>query len=175
MNMTPGVTPSGEGISALKWNILGQTYIPKLVSDNAFVWHALLPADSFVPPHVHPTQDEWITILDGELEVAFGEEVFTARAGDTVKMPMGIAHGITNKSGKDANCFFLVLRQVASFLTCLMRFTIWGILTRLFGFLHCTRWISSPRQRDSQNYLTPNLRAEALPASAPFSVSQAID
>lgn len=106
MNMTPGVTPSGEGISALKWNILGQTYIPKLVSDNAFIWHALLPADSFVPPHVHPTQDEWITILDGELEVAFGDQVFTAGAGDTVKMPMGIAHGITNKSGKDANCFF---------------------------------------------------------------------
>lgn len=106
MNMTPGITPSGEGISALKWNILGQTYIPKLVSDNAFIWHALLPADSFVPPHVHPTQDEWITILDGELEVAFGDQVFTAGAGDTVKMPMGIAHGITNKSGKDANCFF---------------------------------------------------------------------
>jgi len=106
MKMTPGITPSGEGISALKWNILGQTYIPKLVSDNAFIWHALLPADSFVPPHVHPTQDEWITILDGELEVAFGDQVFTAGAGDTVKMPMGIAHGITNKSGKDANCFF---------------------------------------------------------------------
>lgn len=106
MNMTPGITPSGEGISALKWNILGQTYTPKLHSENAMIWHALLPADSFVPPHVHPTQDEWITLLDGELDVAFGDEVFTARTGDTVRMPRGIVHGITNKSGKDANCFF---------------------------------------------------------------------
>ena len=106
MEMTPGITPHNEGIGATKWNILGQTYIPKLVSENAFVWHALLPADSFVPPHIHPTQDEWITILDGELELAFGDEIFIARSGDTVRMPMGIAHGITNKSGEDATCFF---------------------------------------------------------------------
>ncbi len=106
MEMTPGVMPSGEGISALKWNILGQTYIPKLLSENAFVWHALLPADSFVPPHIHPNQDEWITLLDGELEIVFGDDILTARAGDTVRMPMGIAHSITNRSGDDANCFF---------------------------------------------------------------------
>ncbi|MGJ8529422.1 cupin domain-containing protein [Maritalea sp.] len=106
MTMTPGITAHGEGMSDLKWNILGQTYTPKLHSENTFIWHALLPADSFVPPHIHPTQDEWITLLDGELELAFGDQVLTARAGDTVRMPMGIAHGITNKSGKDANCFF---------------------------------------------------------------------
>lgn len=106
MELTPGITPHGEGIGATKWNILGQTYIPKLYSENAFIWHAKLPANSFVPPHIHPTQDEWITLLDGELELAFGDELFIARAGDTVRMPMGIAHGITNKSGKEANCFF---------------------------------------------------------------------
>ncbi len=26
-----------------------------------------MPADSFVPPHIHPTQDEYVYILEGEL------------------------------------------------------------------------------------------------------------
>ena len=30
----------------------------------------------------------------------------TARTGDTIKMPRGIAHGIFNRSGKTATCVF---------------------------------------------------------------------
>ena len=33
---------------------------------------------------------------------------FTATAGDLVRMPMGIAHGIFNKSDQPVKCFFWV-------------------------------------------------------------------
>ena len=106
MELTPGVTKKEEGLDGTVWNILGQTYTPKLYSTNAFVWHALLPAEAFVPPHIHPTQDEWITILDGNLELAFGDDVLQAGPGDTVRMPMGLPHGVFNKSGGTVSCIF---------------------------------------------------------------------
>jgi quercetin dioxygenase-like cupin family protein len=104
--MDLGVTKAEDGLNAQSWNVVGHTYVPKLLSEDAFVWHATLPDGTFVPPHIHPTQDEWIYMLDGEVEVEFGAEKFVATTGDTVKMPRGIAHGIFNRSGKTATCVF---------------------------------------------------------------------
>ena len=106
MQMQAGATPAEQGLDGVQWNVVGQIYTPKLLSDNAFVWHAHVPAETFVPPHIHPKQDEWIFMLDGELEVEFADQKVTARAGDTVRMPMNQQHGIFNRSGKDANCVF---------------------------------------------------------------------
>ncbi len=106
MTPTPGITRSDEGLEGIVWNVVGHSYTPKLLSENVFVWHAVIPAETFVPPHVHPTQDEWICMLEGELEVEFGENRHVARAGDTVRMPMGVAHGIFNRSGATARCIF---------------------------------------------------------------------
>ena len=35
MTMTAGVTPSGEGIDGIAWDILGQTYVPKQLNENS--------------------------------------------------------------------------------------------------------------------------------------------
>uniref|UniRef100_UPI003BAACB1C cupin domain-containing protein n=1 Tax=Stappia sp. TaxID=1870903 RepID=UPI003BAACB1C len=104
--MDLGITRTEDGLNAHSWNVVGHTYVPKLWSEDTFVWHATLPEGTFVPPHIHPTQDEWIYMLDGELEVEFGDDKHTARTGDTIKMPRGIAHGIFNRSGKTATCVF---------------------------------------------------------------------
>lgn len=104
--MTQGITAKGEGLDGVSWNVVGHTYKPKIHTDNVMIWHAEVPADTFVPPHIHPTQDEWIVMLSGELEVEFGGDVHKAGPGDTVRMPMGIAHGIFNRSGADATCVF---------------------------------------------------------------------
>ncbi len=101
-----GITSADTGLDGLSWNVVGQTYKPKVHSATAFIWHAVVPADSFVPPHVHPTQDEWIVMLDGELEVEMSGKTHVAKAGDTVRMPMGEAHGIFNRSGETATCVF---------------------------------------------------------------------
>ena len=45
-------------------------------------------------------------MLDGNLEVEFGDELHRARPGDTIRMPMGLAHGIFNRSRATATCVF---------------------------------------------------------------------
>ncbi len=101
-----GVTAAAEGLEGKAWNVVGHLYTPKLHTRNAFIWHAVIPDETFVPPHIHPTQDEWITVLSGTLEVEFGPDVHKAGPGDTIRMPMGIAHGIFNRSGAEATCVF---------------------------------------------------------------------
>lgn len=104
--MNHGITKETEGLDGIEWNVVGHRYIPKLHSENAMIWYAEIPADTFVPPHIHPTQDEWISMLSGTLEVEFGGEVHVAKAGDLIRMPMGVAHGIFNRSGETVKCTF---------------------------------------------------------------------
>ena len=106
MSLKPGIARKGEGADGVHWNIMGQVYTPKSVTEDCFSWHALLPTETFVPPHIHPTQDEWISVLAGELEVEFLGDVHKAGPGDTVRMPKGEAHAIFNRSGAEAHCIF---------------------------------------------------------------------
>jgi len=104
--MKKGVTVASSGLEKHSWNVVGQTYVPKVHSPNVFIWGADIPADTFVPPHIHPTQDEWIIVIDGNLEIEFLGDVHKAGPGDTVRMPMGEAHGIFNRSGAHAKAMF---------------------------------------------------------------------
>jgi len=88
---TPGISVKGHGIDGIHWNILGQVYTPKSITERCFSWHAMLPIESFVPPHIHPTQDEYIQVLTGELDLLLDGTRHRAVAGDLVRMPMGIA------------------------------------------------------------------------------------
>ena len=42
--LTAGITKAGTGIDGIVWNILGQTYVPKALSENSFAWHATVAA-----------------------------------------------------------------------------------------------------------------------------------
>ena len=98
MTLAPGITKAGEGLDNIAWNILGQTYVPKEVCESSFAWHATFPPDTFVPPHIHPTQEEFIYMFEGQLELMIdGRDAF-ANPGDLVRMPMGLPHAIYNKS-----------------------------------------------------------------------------
>ena len=46
-----------------------------------------------MPPHTHKTEDEFIYLVEGEMEVTIGEATHTVRPGDLVKMPKGQPHG----------------------------------------------------------------------------------
>ncbi len=79
--MTPGVTRAGEGIEGIRWGILGQTYVPKQHSEDSLSWHATLPPGTFVPPHIHPTQDEFVYMLQGRMTLVLdGAESTAERA-----------------------------------------------------------------------------------------------
>jgi mannose-6-phosphate isomerase-like protein (cupin superfamily) len=108
MQASAGVTAVSQGFEGQVWNILDQIYVPKHVSDHSFSWHATLPADSFVPLHVHPTQDEFLYLIEGKLEFVLDKKDIKAGAGDLVSLPLGIPHSIHNRSGSTVKCLFWV-------------------------------------------------------------------
>jgi 2-polyprenyl-6-methoxyphenol hydroxylase-like FAD-dependent oxidoreductase/quercetin dioxygenase-like cupin family protein len=104
----PDVISSASSIDEIVWNILGQTYRPKQLTERSFAWHAIFPPDTFVPPHIHPTQDEYVYVLEGELTLADGTGDNPADPGDLVRLPMGKPHGLFNRSGAQVTCLFWV-------------------------------------------------------------------
>ena len=91
--LTAGVTKANEGIDAISWNILGQTYVPKMLSEDSFSWHATFPPGTFVPPHIHPTQDEFIYMLEGVMDYSHSRTVYRLHAGDSLQLDGEGAHG----------------------------------------------------------------------------------
>ena len=108
IEMTPGITRANEGMDGIRWNILGQIYIPKQLSTHSFSWHATFPVNTFVPPHIHPKQDEFIYMLEGKLDFLLEGDEASAEPGDLVRLPMGRPHGIFNKTDQDVKCLFWV-------------------------------------------------------------------
>ncbi len=106
--LTAGVTRANEGLDAISWNILGQTYVPKTLSQDSFSWHATFPPGTSVPPHIHTTQDEFVYMLEGRLDLVLdGQESF-ATAGDLIRLPRNVPHGLFNKSDATVKCLFWV-------------------------------------------------------------------
>jgi oxalate decarboxylase/phosphoglucose isomerase-like protein (cupin superfamily) len=103
-----GITRNGTGIEGIEWNILGQRYFPKADCDATFAFEANSAPGQFVPVHVHPTQDEFILVQEGQLELKLDGVWHTARAGDLIRMPRGVPHGYFNKSDVPARALFWV-------------------------------------------------------------------
>lgn len=106
--MTPGITRAQDGIDGIRWNILGQAYVPKQLSEHSFSWHATFPPGTFVPPHIHPTQDEFIYMLSGRFDLMLDGKDAVAEPGDLIRLPLGLPHGIFNKTDTDVKCLFWV-------------------------------------------------------------------
>ena len=107
-NLAKGITANGSGFDGVKWNILGQTYFPKAECESTFAFETNSEAGQFVPVHIHPDQDEFILVQEGQLELTLDGVWSTAKAGDLVRMPRGIPHGYFNKSDKPARALFWV-------------------------------------------------------------------
>lgn len=103
-----GITRNGAGIDGVEWNILGQRYFPKADCEAAFAFETNSDPGQFVPVHIHPTQDEFILVQEGQLELKLDGVWQTAKAGDLVRMPRGVPHGYFNKSDKPARALFWV-------------------------------------------------------------------
>ncbi len=106
--MPPGITKADEGIDGVVWNVLGQTYTLKQESEHSMAWHAVFPPGTFVPPHIHPTQDEFIYMLEGKFDLWLDGQDLSAGPGDLVRMPMNRPHGIFNRSDAEVRCVFWV-------------------------------------------------------------------
>ncbi len=103
-----GITRNGDGLSGIGWNILGQRYYPKAICGSSFAFETNAAPGQSVPVHVHPTQDEFILVQDGQLELKLDGQWHTARTGDLVRLPRGLPHGYFNKSALPARALFWV-------------------------------------------------------------------
>lgn len=108
VNTEPGITRAGTGLDGVEWSILGHTYWMKTEGEACFSFETLDPPGTFVPPHIHPTQDEFIYVLEGRFDLYLGGEHHVANAGDMVRMPMGIPHGYYNLTDKPNRAIFWV-------------------------------------------------------------------
>jgi len=88
----PDITPANVGLDGVAWNVMGQVYVPKQVSEESIAWHATFPIETFVPPHTHPFQDEYIFVIDGRI--------------DLLRMPRGLPHAFFNNSGEAVTALF---------------------------------------------------------------------
>ncbi len=103
---TADITRNNQSLDGVSWNILGQVYTPKQITDDSFSWHAVFPEETFVPPHTHPDQDEYIYILEGRMDLTLDGLTNSANSGDLVRLPRGIPHGFFNNSGKPVKALF---------------------------------------------------------------------
>jgi quercetin dioxygenase-like cupin family protein len=103
-----GITRAGEGQDAVVWHVLGHTYTMKAYGESCFCFETFDPPGTFVPLHIHPTQDEFICVLEGTLDLQLGEQKLQAGPGDLVRMPMGIAHAYYNNGQAPTRALFWV-------------------------------------------------------------------
>jgi quercetin dioxygenase-like cupin family protein len=107
-DLDKGITRVGEGYRGKSWNILGQRYFPKASCDSTFAFETNSDPGQHVPVHVHPAQDEFILVLESELELKLDGVWSKAKEGDLVRMPRGVPHGYFNKSDAPARALFWV-------------------------------------------------------------------
>lgn len=93
-------------ICGMVWNVMGQIYIPKKVDDSSLWWEAIMPEESFIPPHSHSTQDEFLYLTEGELDMTLDGEELHAEAGKIIPFPRHTTHGLFNNSGKTVKGVF---------------------------------------------------------------------
>jgi len=100
-----GISAPQEGT---EWHVLGHTYWNRAWCGASFAFETHDPPGTFVPPHVHPDQDEFICVLENELEVELDGERRRAPEGSLVKLPRGVAHAYYNPSDRPTRCLFWV-------------------------------------------------------------------
>jgi quercetin dioxygenase-like cupin family protein len=84
-------------------------------SDELVLVETIVQPDGFVAAaHVHPSQTERFTILDGTLEFRIGSETVRADGGDELVVPPGTPHRFRNASRDEAR-FLCEIRPALQF------------------------------------------------------------
>lgn len=108
MDVSYGAVTVEEGFKNQKWDILGQIYTPIHVTETSFAIHAIFPPGTFVPRHVHDTQDEFFHIVEGTMVFELNGEEITGGPGTHVTAPMKVPHAIYNRSDNPVTALVLI-------------------------------------------------------------------
>lgn len=52
------------------------------------------------PLHIHPFQDEWFYVIDGNYQFQVGDDKYEMKAGDTIFLPRGVQHAFIQLTEK---------------------------------------------------------------------------
>ncbi|MEV4438280.1 cupin domain-containing protein [Streptomyces sp. NPDC049577] len=66
----------------------------------------LLEPGEFVTEHYHPYSEEFLHVIDGELEMALDGEPLALGPGDSLLVPIGMRHRLVNTGTATARCVF---------------------------------------------------------------------
>lgn len=85
---THEVEPRTMSWGQLVW-LIGEAQTPG--AEQTFGLVTILPGRRN-PLHVHPNCEELLYVLDGEAEHKLGDQTFTIKAGDVIRIPRGTQH-----------------------------------------------------------------------------------
>ena len=109
-NQQPIIVPPGGGNEFM---IGGGSFIHKVNSkdtNGAFsVMELVTPPGSGVDLHVHELEDEFVSLLEGEIEVTLGDQKMKAVPGVMALLPRGIPHAFTNIGETDSRVIVTIL------------------------------------------------------------------
>ena len=74
----------------------------------ALVEHPIEPHTLAAPIHTHLHEDEYTYVLEGEIGVQVGDEVYAAQPGDLVFKPRGIPHAFWNAADVPARALEVI-------------------------------------------------------------------
>jgi len=93
----PIIVPPGGGHD-MAFN--GGSFIHKVNSNDTngvfSEMEIVTPVGSGIDLHVHEHEDEYVTLLEGEIEVTLGDQTMKAVPGVKALLPRGIPHAFTN-------------------------------------------------------------------------------
>jgi uncharacterized cupin superfamily protein len=100
-----GISPAQDGD---EWRILGHTYWLRSWSDSCLIFETSDPPGTGIPAHIHPDQDEFIYIVEGDVEVELDGTRHKAGGGDIARLPRGIPHAYFNVGETASRMIFVV-------------------------------------------------------------------
>ena len=85
--------------------ISGETFKAISFSKDAFVMQWLVQPKGYVPfEHVHLKQEEIFHVEKGEIKIIMNGKEHIAREGETITVPLGVAHIASNNTEQILNC-----------------------------------------------------------------------
>ena len=79
----------------------------KDTGDQFSLIEGLMPPGGDGGLHLHANEDESMHLLEGELEVTIGDEMFSLASGESYFAPRNVPHRLRNRSQTPARCLLL--------------------------------------------------------------------
>lgn len=110
VNQAPIIVPPDGGH---QFTLNGGSFIHKVNSKDTngvfAVLEIITPPGGGIDVHLHEKEDEFVSLLEGEIEVTLGGQTMKAVPGVMALLPRGIPHGFTNVGETESRIIVTIL------------------------------------------------------------------